>query len=188
MFSFEGFIQLWKITVRKHQKHEATKTLKLYYFPYDSETNTPKEVRILVELVVGSLRYAILWPKIQVFPGGQLLFYSTELHITLIVLSRIIKVFLSLSQVLEFIESTPNSRNFVKGEKIINAGHLIFFGLNNQSANQHNILSSAFRDKPHEIKTIIDQNGKIVSSKCSCTAGLSERCKHVTAVLLFCTR
>ena len=102
-------------------------------------------------------------------------------------------MFLSLSEVLEFIESTTNSRNFVEREKIINAGHLIFSGLNNQSVNQHNILSyclqsSAFRDKPHKIKTIIDKNGKIVSSKCSCTAGLSERCKHVTAVLLFCTR
>ena len=125
--------------------------------------------------------------------GGQLLLYSTELYITLIILSRIIKMFLCLSQVLEFIESTPNSRNCVEEEKIINAGHLIFSGLNNQSVNQHNILSyclqsPAFRDKPHEIKTIIDKNFKIVSSKYSCTAGFSERCKQVTAVLLFCTR
>ena len=99
-------------------------------------------------------------------------------------------MFSSLSQVLDFIESTSNSRNFVDREKIINAGHFIFSGLNNQSANQQNILSyclqsSDVRDQPHEIKTIIYQNGKIVSSKCSCTAGLSERCKHVTAVLLF---
>ena len=34
-----------------------------------------------------------------------------------------------------FIESIPNSRNFLEGEKIINAGQLIFSVLNNQSAN-----------------------------------------------------
>ena len=90
-------------------------------------------------------------------------------------------MFLSLNTVLEFIESIPSSRNFVEGEKIINSGHLIYSGLKSQNADRYDILSyclqsSAFRDKPHEIKTIINKNGKIVSSKCSCTAGLSERC------------
>ncbi|KAH0534595.1 hypothetical protein KQX54_005665 [Cotesia glomerata] len=102
-------------------------------------------------------------------------------------------MFLSLNQVLDLIKATPKSRNFVEGEKIINAGHLIYNRLENQNNDQYDILSyciqsSAFRDKPHEIKTVIQKNSQIVSSKCSCTAGLSERCKHITAVLLYCTR
>lgn len=88
-------------------------------------------------------------------------------------------MFLSLNQVLDFIETTPKSRNFVEGEKIINAGHLIYNGLENQNNYQYDILSysiqsSAFRDKPHEIKTVIQKNSQIVSSKCSCTAELSD--------------
>ncbi|KAK0078979.1 hypothetical protein PV325_001887 [Microctonus aethiopoides] len=102
-------------------------------------------------------------------------------------------MFLSINQVLEFLESTPSSRNFVEGEKIINSGHLIYCGLKNPDADQYDILSyclqsSAFRNKPHEIETIINKNDEIVSLKYNCTAGLSERCKHVAAVLLFCIR
>lgn len=41
---------------------------------------------------------------------------------------------------------------------------------------------------PHEINCVINKNEKITSSKCSCTAGLSGRCKHTAGVLVFCNR
>ncbi|XP_074102626.1 uncharacterized protein LOC141529811 [Cotesia typhae] len=102
-------------------------------------------------------------------------------------------MFLSINEILDHLGSTPKSRNFIEGEQVVNSNHLVYTGILNENSEQYKLLSyciqsSKNRDDPHEINTVITKTGKIVSSICSCTAGLSERCKHSAAVLLFCTR
>jgi len=42
--------------------------------------------------------------------------------------------------------------------------------------------TSNLKSTPH---TIIHENGSVMNSECSCKAGLSGKCKHTLAVLLY---
>lgn len=103
---------------------------------------------------------------------------------------------LSLSEICAFTQSTPTSRNFVEGEKVLNAGHIIFCGRGNDTADGNSIHFLAFclqtsnmTSRPHEINgLLISSSAKILQVKCSCKAGLSEKCKHSVAVLLHLSR
>ena len=100
---------------------------------------------------------------------------------------------LSIAEICKFSGSTPSCRNFVEGEKILQAGHVIFCDqLDTDSEEEIKIIafclqSSSLKSAPHEIKGDILCSGKIINFKCSCKAGLSEKCKHVVAVLLHLT-
>lgn len=92
-------------------------------------------------------------------------------------------MFLSMCEVLDHLDSTTKSRNFIEGEQVVNSNHLIYTGILKENNEQYELLSyciqsSNTRGDPHEITTVISKTGKVISSVCSCTAGLSERCKH----------
>ncbi|XP_039312415.1 uncharacterized protein LOC105199508 [Solenopsis invicta] len=50
------------------------------------------------------------------------------------------------------------------------------------------LQTSDLKGVPHEIKGNINKEGKVISMKCSCKAGLGSACKHILAVLFYCSR
>ncbi|XP_046603613.1 uncharacterized protein LOC124297059 isoform X2 [Neodiprion virginianus] len=100
---------------------------------------------------------------------------------------------MSYVNLLDYLESTTRSRNFIEGEQVVNANHLIYTGILSENEEQYELLSyciqsSNTRGDPHEITTVISKTDKVISSVCSCTAGNSGTCKHSAGVLVFCTR
>lgn len=100
---------------------------------------------------------------------------------------------LSISEICNFTNSTPSCRNFVEGERVLNANHVIF--CDKISVNDECVCFIAFclqtsnlRSNPHEITGSISSDGKILNIKCSCKAGLSKKCKHSVAVFLHLNR
>ncbi|XP_015114459.1 uncharacterized protein LOC107039392 [Diachasma alloeum] len=106
----------------------------------------------------------------------------------------IMKVF--MQELCRFAEAQPSSRNFIESEKLLEAGHVIQWGQtsnDNTSTNIHEALAfclqtSTLKGNPHEMSGKIDGNGRVIEMTCTCKAGLSGRCKHAVAVLLYCNR
>lgn len=102
---------------------------------------------------------------------------------------------LSLNEIFNLAGSNPVQKNFIDAEKILEAGHLIKCGKNEISLNSDVLSftalclqSSYVKERPHEINGSVSKNRKILSVKCSCTAGLGEKCKHVVVTFLYCYR
>lgn len=100
----------------------------------------------------------------------------------------------SIGEICVFANSTPTSRNFIGGEMLINAGHVVFCG-KMPDDNSEIFEITAFclqttdlKSVPHEIKGKINKEGKVISMKCSCKADLGSACKHILAVLFYCSR
>ena len=51
-------------------------------------------------------------------------------------------MFLLLISVLEFTNSTSNSRNFIEGEKLINMGHFICYIIATENGTQYELTAS----------------------------------------------
>lgn len=104
---------------------------------------------------------------------------------------------LTVNTLFEFLDATPSSRCIYEGQAVLNAGHIILYGITEKTESQVNVFalclkSSGLKDIPHELKAIFlmnnDKNISIKSLICSCKAGNSSRCKHVAALLFLCTR
>ena len=101
---------------------------------------------------------------------------------------------LSLTQVLTFLQCDCSSRCFVEGEWVVDAEHVILVGTSGP-ASASGVLevvalcvqTSGVIADPHEILVRIAgvfREPSITEAKCSCTAGLSAKCKHTSAVLI----
>lgn len=102
---------------------------------------------------------------------------------------------LNIKEICDWAGTNPSQRNFTQGEKILSAGHLIKCAKSVFEESGEHIEITAFcmqtsnlRDKPHEIEGKISCTGKILHMVCSCKAGQGEKCKHITATLLYCSR
>lgn len=105
---------------------------------------------------------------------------------------------LSVLQYMKYLEGNENSRCIYEGEEVLHAGHIILCG-QIKTDNPHLISlyalclqSSAVNSDPHEVKGVLEADGhnnhvNISSMVCTCKAGQGGRCKHVSAVLLWCT-
>ncbi|KAK9720499.1 YqaJ-like viral recombinase domain [Popillia japonica] len=131
------------------------------------------------------------------------------------------KMKLSILEYMRYLEGSQHSKCVVEGENVVNAGHLILAGKNQEACGpdvisvyglclqtsaldsnpheiQENVISvyglclqtSALDSNPHEItgKLAITTSVKFVKMHCSCKAGNSGRCKHVSAFLIKCIR
>ncbi|KAK4871471.1 hypothetical protein RN001_015595 [Aquatica leii] len=95
-----------------------------------------------------------------------------------------------------YIKGTENSKVVYEGEEVLNAGHVILCGTTHRSEDTINVYAlclqtSALQSLPHKIDGIFyfhDKKWDIKSFICSCKGGNSGRCKHISAVLLSCTR
>ena len=100
---------------------------------------------------------------------------------------------LSKEEICSWANTSDSKRNFKEGERIINAGHIIYCGKNidfNGSVrlSAKCLSTSSLRREPHEIKGEVLSSGHIISMTCTCKAGLGEKCKHVLGTLLYCYR
>lgn len=102
---------------------------------------------------------------------------------------------LSMENICDWAGGNLKQRNYVYAEKLLRAVHITKCGINAVQTRSDEVSfwaqclsTSAPRDKPHDINGIIDKNGKVLSVKCSCKAGLGEKCKHSIAALLYCHR
>lgn len=97
---------------------------------------------------------------------------------------------LTISEICNWAGANPSERNFVEGERLLKAGHVIKCGKNVEidgtiSLTALCLQTTNIRLVPHEIKGKFNSKG-IVSCTCTCKAGLGEKCKHIIAVLLYC--
>ena len=99
-----------------------------------------------------------------------------------------VKMKISINKICSFTQSSP-CRNFLKGERALNANHEMFYG-KKKSADKDCINFTAVclqtwnMPSTHEIVGSISHTGKIIDIKCSCKAELSKNCKHSVAVVL----
>lgn len=103
---------------------------------------------------------------------------------------------LSLLDVMEYLGGTKNSRCIYEGEAILNSGHIVLCGKSGSDENHISVYAlvlqtSAISSDPHTIQgqliTICDKV-KVGKWSCSCKAGNSGHCKHISGVLIKCTR
>ena len=95
---------------------------------------------------------------------------------------------LTIAEICRFTASTPSCRNFVEGERVLHAGHVIFCGKEAENETSTKVIAfcmqtSSLKDKPHEIRGEITLQGIVKDAVCSCKAGLGKKCKHVVVVL-----
>ncbi|XP_064479388.1 uncharacterized protein LOC135392609 [Ornithodoros turicata] len=107
---------------------------------------------------------------------------------------------LPLSAVLRFLNCGVESRCFVEAERLLAARHLLLVGVKGRDGNDVNVIALCLRtagihENPHSVEVCLsfedsagEESLRVLRSSCSCTAGLSEKCKHVSALLLHCYR
>lgn len=90
------------------------------------------------------------------------------------------------------------SRCFVEGERVLATKHIVLAGIKCREARSTQVVvlclrTAGIHDSPHTVEAVFSSEAptsstplKIVRSSCSCAAGLSEKCKHITALLLHC--
>ncbi|KAH1000571.1 hypothetical protein HUJ04_012880 [Dendroctonus ponderosae] len=111
-------------------------------------------------------------------------------------IDALLSVFLLLRTVFAYLNAHAESRCVVEGEELLNANHIMLIGITSETDATKGILAlclqtSALKSVPHELKGTLglqENNIEIKTFKCSCKAGLSGTCKHISAVLLKCTR
>lgn len=104
-------------------------------------------------------------------------------------------VTLSINDYFVYMDSDKNSRRIYEGGEVFNAGHLILCGRLPSKTNIEIyalcLQTSSLQSSPHiitgELKIIIG-HPTVVNMSCSCKGGNSGRCKHISAVLIYCTR
>ncbi|KAJ8976154.1 hypothetical protein NQ317_018093 [Molorchus minor] len=103
---------------------------------------------------------------------------------------------LLLEDYFSYLNASFSSRNVKEGEEVLNANHIILCGKTKSTDNEIYIQAlclqtSALNSQPHSITGILINNGEKITIRrmvCTCKAGAGERCKHISAVLLYCTR
>ncbi|XP_011685215.1 PREDICTED: uncharacterized protein LOC105448392 [Wasmannia auropunctata] len=87
------------------------------------------------------------------------------------------------------------TKNFIEGNRVLKAEHIIKIGKNAENVRGDCVnltalclQTSHLKQSPHEITGKVRRNREVVSMKCSCKAGLGEKCKHIIAALLYCSR
>jgi hypothetical protein len=103
---------------------------------------------------------------------------------------------LSIIDYNSYMNSGKNSRTVIEGEELVNANHLTLCGITKKSHNSFSIYAlclqtSALLSQPHTIEGSFDIGSRralIHKFICSCKAGNGGRCKHISAVLIYCMR
>lgn len=110
---------------------------------------------------------------------------------------KVLRIKLSVLDVMNFLEANTNSRCIYEGEAVLDACHIILCGkgvcLEENIINLYGLClqTSALYTNPHEIQGVLDVDQEKVtvqSMSCTCKAGNSGKCKHISALLLKCSR
>lgn len=105
-------------------------------------------------------------------------------------------LFLNMEVVCKTLDAIPFSRNFKKGERLVNSHHIISCDVTKKTFPEIRIHAvclqiSAIAASPHTVTGILKRNLNTLSMEkmsCTCKAGASEKCKHIAGVLIYCTR
>lgn len=101
---------------------------------------------------------------------------------------------LTIDQIFFWAKTTNSSRNFLEGNRILYANHIEDIGVKIDSNDEVHLFAQCLqtshsKESFHEIEGKLNKkSGEIISMTCSCKAGLGEKCKHIIAVLLYCSR
>ncbi|KAJ8909630.1 hypothetical protein NQ315_007338 [Exocentrus adspersus] len=103
---------------------------------------------------------------------------------------------LLLKEIFRYLNATPSSRCINEGECLVNASHIISCGKTTETQDTIKIQglclqTSALSSAPHIIigQFNVSQEEVVIDSfTCSCKAGCGGCCKHIAAVLIYCTR
>jgi hypothetical protein len=104
--------------------------------------------------------------------------------------------FLKVTQNFSLFRGNSRKQMCREGEEVLCAKLLILCGVTKVVETRHEIFglclqTSALSSAPHEIKgqlSVEDNNVKVDNFSCSCKAGLSGTCKHISVCLLHCSR
>lgn len=102
---------------------------------------------------------------------------------------------LKIEEIVAWTGTNPSRRNYVEGNRVLEANHIIKILKNAEKLDGETVSiiclclqTTHMRDSPHEVFGDFKKSGEIISMKCSCKAGLGEKCKHIIATLLYCSR
>ncbi|KAF5301294.1 hypothetical protein FQR65_LT19230 [Abscondita terminalis] len=100
--------------------------------------------------------------------------------------------FLSLENVLKYLDANIDSRCIIEGEAICHAKHTVLYGVSNISSEKIDIIglclqTSNLKEKSQEIKGQLTFKNEVCEVKhlCSCKAELSNRSKHLLLCLFY---
>lgn len=89
----------------------------------------------------------------------------------------------------------PDVRKYIEGENVVNAYHIVYVEITSNDDEKIKMLGLCLKSTeifgiPHELNITVtsEDNVKYISCICSCKAGLSGRCKHCVALLIFLVR
>ncbi|KAK0178534.1 hypothetical protein PV327_007415 [Microctonus hyperodae] len=102
---------------------------------------------------------------------------------------------ISIKEICTWAGTKPDNRNFVEGERLLQAGHILKCGKCSVKCDRgavsiiaYCLQTSHLKENPHKIDGHVSLSGKIKTMICTCKAGLGEKCKHIIATLIYCTR
>ncbi|KAK4885416.1 hypothetical protein RN001_001687 [Aquatica leii] len=111
--------------------------------------------------------------------------------------SRVVMV--SINDYFMYMGGNTNSRRIYEGEEVFNAGHVILCGKVPSEKDVKDTVTihalclqtSSLQSAPHTIQGELNMTSNrptVLNMNCSCKSGSSGRCKHISAVLIHCTR
>jgi hypothetical protein len=104
--------------------------------------------------------------------------------------------FLRLATIFKYLEASADSRCVVEGEGVLLGKLLLLCGVTKIVDNRYSVAglclqTSALKSAPHKINGELQLTGcevEIHRFTCTCKAGLSGTCKHISACLFYCVR
>ncbi|KAK9693331.1 SWIM zinc finger protein [Popillia japonica] len=113
-----------------------------------------------------------------------------------VIFIKLVNMKLGLLEYFSYVSNSEYSRCVSEGEAVLNAGHVILCGKTKQEGSLLETVAlclqtSALSAEPHKIQGVFEINNdgvKISKFNCSCKAGNGGKCKHISAVLIYCTR
>jgi hypothetical protein len=150
---------------------------------------------LAISATVGGATDRALLPDFNSYTARFCLCLCIVLLLVLSEFAGFVMAFLRLHKILAYVEATEESRCVVEGE-VLCAKLLILCGVTKVVETRNEIFglclqTSALSSAPHEIKgqlSVKDNNVEMDNFSCSCKAGLSGTCKHISACLLHCSR
>ena len=105
-------------------------------------------------------------------------------------------MFLSLSQIYDFVHETVNSPKIKEGQEVLKSVNVVRVGCTKTTNDEKWIRGlifktrarSSFRYTIEGVLNITNEKVEIAKMQCTCKAELSGPCEHVVAVLLFMER
>jgi uncharacterized Zn finger protein len=104
---------------------------------------------------------------------------------------------LSYEEMISYLGGNTVARNIIEGEEVLKAGLVVVVGTRGKTEDKVEVMglvlqTSGLTKEPVQVTGLLsfDEDNRLSVRKmsCTCKAGMSERCKHVGAVLWYLNR